>query len=150
MMPAIPPANAATPISPLRRGKKREEKVSKHDQIYNTLLMVLGFMFFMTAGVMLTMSGTASDDGKWVFRMTAFVAGCYVLAVAATLIVRFTAPSYRRTVTRAMNILLLLHFPLGSAVGVYGLLKADRPDSPAISPPLPRAMRDAARPGPTA
>ena len=83
--------------------------------------------------------------------MTAFVAGCYVVAVIVTLAVRFTAPSYRRTVTRAMNIVLLLHFPLGTALGVYGLLKADRPEPTAAAPPpSPHAPRAAAPTGPRA
>jgi hypothetical protein len=119
--------------------------VSKHDQIYNSLLMVLGFMFFMSAGTMLTTLGTVGAESRWVFRMTAFVAGCYVVAVITTLAVRFFAPSYRRTVTRAMNIVLLLHFPLGTALGIYGLLKADRPEAPAAPPPLPHAPPAAAR-----
>jgi hypothetical protein len=44
-----------------------------------------------------------------------------------------------------MNILLLLHFPLGTAVGIYGLLKADKPEALAAPPPLPHLPRAAAR-----
>lgn len=111
--------------------------MSKHDTIYNALLGALGFLLLLSGASMLAFSGNPNlpADGRWVFRMSVVVAWMYALAAAVTLVVRFKAPAARRPVTMAMNIVLLIYFPLGTALGIYGLWKADRSRPP---PPIPR------------
>jgi hypothetical protein len=51
----------------------------------------------------------------------ALVAGMVVI-----LILRGTAPGAGRIATKALNIVLLVVFPLGTALGIYGLMKVDK------------------------
>ena len=49
-----------------------------------------------------------------------------VTVVVGSLIARALLPASRRNVTVAVSIVLLLWFPFGSAIGIYGLWKVDR------------------------
>ena len=113
--------------------------MSRHDTIYNSLLGAIGFLLLLGGVGMFTLSQSPDlpPESRWVFRMSMAVGAAYALAAAVTLVVRFKAPAAaRRTVTMAMNVVLLLYFPLGTALGIYGLWKVDR--APRPPPPLPR------------
>ena len=49
-----------------------------------------------------------------------------VTVVVGSLIARALLPASRRNVTVAVSIVLLLWFPFGSAIGIYGLWRVDR------------------------
>src|SRR5258708_18266 len=110
--------------------------MSKHDTIYNSLLGALALLFLLGCMSMFAFSQNPNlpPESRWVFRLSMAMAAAYAVAAAVTLVVRFKAPAARRAVTMAMNVVLLLHFPLGTALGIYGLWKVDR-NRP---PPLPR------------
>ncbi len=62
------------------------------------------------------------------------IIGIYALLVAAmvvTLILRGVAPRVAPAATMAMNIVLLIVFPFGTALGIYGLLRVDKGGPPA-------------------
>lgn len=51
---------------------------------------------------------------------------CYFLFEVSILILRVGFPANRKWPTIAQNIVLLLSFPLGTVLGVYGLWKVDK------------------------
>lgn len=109
--------------------------MSKHDTIYNSLLGALAFLFLLGCMSMFAFSQNPilPPETRWVFRLSMAIAAAYVLAAVVTLVVRFKVPAARRPVTLAMNVVLLIHFPMGTALGIYGLWKVDRHRPP----PLP-------------
>jgi len=50
----------------------------------------------------------------------------YLAAIVITLILRGKSPAAGRIATTALNIVLLVLFPLGTALGIYGLMKVDK------------------------
>jgi hypothetical protein len=74
--------------------------------------------------------------------MTAWIEGVYLAAMVVTLVLRGTAPGAGRVATKALNIVMLVAFPFGTAVGIYGLWKVDKeggaagPANPTITPAL--------------
>jgi hypothetical protein len=101
---------------------------SNHDHIYTTLLGVLTFLLLLSAVSLNTFLQRPNlpEHSKFVFRMSRNIQICYALACAAVLVIRLAAPTKRKWVTLALNIILLLCFPFGTALAIYGLFKADR------------------------
>ena len=99
------------------------------DRTYAILLVVLAVLYGMST-ISVAMIGQMPGmdaTGRWVMRFSAACCGFFVVLILATLVVRAKTRSNGCLVwTKAFNIFLLLAFPLGTAVGVYGLLKVDR------------------------
>ena len=111
--------------------------MNKHNTIYTALLTALAFFFSMSAVTMffLSRSSEMSPDSRWVFEMTACIELLYVAAMVATLILRGVAPKAGSVATLALNIILLLFIPIGTALAIYGLWKVDKGDrSTQVSP----------------
>jgi len=107
--------------------------IKNHNRAYTISLLLLGFILVIATGEMLFIgsSPTIAGSSKWVFYFVAFVEGSFLMAIAVTLALRAWAPAAGRTATVALNLLLLLLFPFGTAVGIYGLWKADKTSPPA-------------------
>lgn len=104
--------------------------MKRHDRTYNVLLIVLTFFYgtSIITMVFIRRSPTLPPDVLWVFEMTAWVNAAFVAAMIATLVLRGTAPSAGRVATKALNIILLIMIPFGTALGIYGLMKVDKED----------------------
>jgi len=100
---------------------------SRHDVIYSVLLAVLSF--FSLIGVVtiwFISTGPALPAGSVLaFRLAIAINVCFLLLEVAVLLVRLAMPA-QKWPTVVLNIVLLLSFPLGTALGIYGLWKVDR------------------------
>lgn len=102
--------------------------MDNHSRTYTILLIVLAFFCVISVITMLSFSQspTMEPESRWVFVMTAAIEALFVVAIIVTLILRGTAPAAGRIATKALNIVLLVLFPFGTALGIYGLMKVDR------------------------
>jgi hypothetical protein len=108
----------------------RNPSVTQADQTYMALLLVLCFIF--VAGIVGAFQVTqipanrANQADQRVMWCVMLVETLYLIAIGFTLLLRFFAPATGRTVSKALNIVLLPIVPFGTAVGIYGLLNADK------------------------
>ena len=107
--------------------------MTKHNRIYTILLTVLAFLYVISLITMFSMSQspTVRPESRWVFVMTGWIEAAYVAAMLVTLILRGTAPAAGRIATKALNIIMLILIPFGTALGIYGLMKGDKEGQPA-------------------
>jgi hypothetical protein len=113
-----------------------EDRRNKHDRIYLILLIVLAFWSLLGMGTMFFIlhSPVMHEENRWVIAMNIYVQACYLAAIALTVVIRIAAPSKAGVPTTALNIVLLLYVPLGTALGVYGLWKVGKT---ALPPQIP-------------
>ena len=117
------------PQETLNYSQTPELPESRHNRIYNSLLLAASVLcsFGIVSLWFISQSPVIkADDGAWMFQM---IIGFYVLLIMAmvtTLILRQKSPAIGRICTMALNIVLLLFFPFGTALGIYGLWKVDR------------------------
>jgi hypothetical protein len=102
---------------------------TNHDHIYSTLLGV--YAFFLLLGIvslwfMLSLP-TLPAESHFGFHLAIAINAFFLASVIVVLIIRRAFPARRRWPTLALNLILLLSIPLGTALGIYGLLKADLP-----------------------
>lgn len=111
--------------------------MSTHNRVYTGLLIALAFFTCIGAIEMFFFSyrSTVHPDGGWIFTMIGCIELLFVAAMVTTLILRGVAPQAGRIATLALNIVLLLMVPLGTAVGIYGLWKVDKGDTPPQTSP---------------
>jgi len=102
--------------------------MKKHNRVYTILLIVMAFWCLISIITMLTMSRSPAvkPESRPVFVRVALIQGAYVLAIVVTLTLRGTAPAAGRIATKALNIIMLFVIPLGTALGIYGLMKVDK------------------------
>jgi hypothetical protein len=107
--------------------------MNRHNRIYTVLLIVLAFFYGVSIISMTFMSRspTVAPESRWVFQMTACINAAFVAAMIATLVLRAVAPGAGCVATKALNIIMLVLIPFGTALGIYGLLKVDRDGQPA-------------------
>src|SRR5262245_34400072 len=101
---------------------------STHDKIYTTLLGVLAF-FFVMATVSMTGfadSPTMNEQSRATFRWVSKIVACYAAACVAVLLLRLLAPAYRKWPTLGLNVILLVYFPIGTPLAIYGFWKVDK------------------------
>jgi hypothetical protein len=102
--------------------------VSTHDQIYTTLLGVLGF--FLLVGMVglgfIAFFPTTTNDGRVGIMMVLATEGLFFVAILIVFLIRIIYPAHRRWPTVGMNIILLPIIPFGTALGVYGFWKVDK------------------------
>ena len=118
-MPLEPLNNAPPPV---------ESATLRHNRIYTALLIALAV--FCALGMIslfaMSRSPTMPAESRWTFQMIIGIYALLIVVMAATLILRGVAPSAGRVATMALNIILLIVFPFGTALGIYGLLKVDK------------------------
>ena len=102
--------------------------MSRPNRTYTIVLIALAFFHLLGIINLLFMSHmpTLPERSRWVFQMTACVNAVFVVAMVATLILRGVSPAAGRIATKALNIVLLISIPFGTAVAIYGLMKVDR------------------------
>jgi hypothetical protein len=101
------------------------------DRTYLIMLVVLAVLYGMSTVTVAFVGQMPAMDaaGRWAMRFSAIVCGFVVALIVATLIVRAKTRSNGCLIwTKAFNIFLLLLFPFGTVVGIYGLWKVDKPE----------------------
>ena len=98
-------------------------------------MLLIAMAFFYGLGIIsmafMSRSPTLPEQSRWVFQMTAWINAALVAAMVVTLILRGVAPGAGRIATKALNIVLLIAIPFGTALGIYGLMKVDKETEPA-------------------
>ena len=113
-----------------RRGPQMGgDRSREHDTIYSILLAAFAFLTVIAIVSIWWISRLPKLDPKsvWSLRLVVLVEVCLGLFEIAVLIVRLRFPAQRRAPTMVLNIIMLFWFPLGTALGIYGLWKVDRP-----------------------
>jgi hypothetical protein len=107
-------------------------EMKNHNRMYSAALSILGVFAALSSGLLLFLAG-ASVGGtvdthlpNWSLPWIAIVNFAYAVAIIVTLCARRFRPETGRTLTRILNWALLPALPGGTAVGFYGLLRADR------------------------
>lgn len=105
-----------------------ESAAARHNRIYGALLMALAL--FLAMGMVslffVSRNPTFSPESRGVLEMIIGVYAVLMAAMVVTLILRGVAPRAGRIATMGLNIVLLIVFPFGTALGIYGLLKVDK------------------------
>ena len=108
-------------------------KENKHDRIYAILLTLYAFCMVFTIGtfqymkVLLKAANTTENAvSTSAITYVMYICGCIAAFAFLTLLLRYTKPTLGSIFTKALNIFLLINFPLGTALGIYGLMKVDR------------------------
>ena len=102
---------------------------SGHDHVFTALALAVSFLMCLSIVSVgsLTRNPNMPPESRWVFHMTMAFMACYVLITWASLLLRWRFPASRRTFTIALSVILLLYFPFGTLLGIYGLWKVDKP-----------------------
>ncbi|HZK79848.1 MAG TPA: hypothetical protein VFC46_02250 [Humisphaera sp.] len=102
--------------------------MSKADKTYTVVLAVLAYISLVSIITLwaITRSPNFRQDGRWAIEMVIATQACFLLCEVVALFVRVMFPASRKWPTIALNIVLLLSFPLGTAIGAYGLWKIDK------------------------
>src|SRR5438128_608870 len=92
--------------------------MNRHNRTYTVLLIALTFFYVLAVISMVFMgrSPTVPEESRWVFQMTAWLNAAFAAAMVATLILRGVAPGAGRIATKALNIVLLILIPFGTAL----------------------------------
>lgn len=109
-----------------------ESATARHNRIYAALLVALALFFVLGMVSLLGMSRRPAmpPESRWAFEMIVGVYAVLIAAMVATLVLRGVAPRAGRVATMALNVVLLLLFPFGTALGIYGLWKVDKGGPP--------------------
>jgi hypothetical protein len=109
-----------------------------HNAIYTSLLGAVAFLFLLGIGssVMQMHMPKTPPVVRMVFEFMIFVGAGYLAVIIAVLLIRIFFPAYARWPTFALNITLLIYFPFGTALAIYGFLKVDKPPIRYLPPPL--------------
>ena len=101
-----------------------ESSLSKIDSIYSALLAVLAFFQLIAAIMYIWVAHMPGIDHNFIWAMYFGVSInlLYFLFEAAVLIIRIRMPQKRKWPTFALNIAILLAFPFGTALGIWGLI----------------------------
>ena len=108
---------------------------SNHDRIYSALLGALLFFLLIPTLEMWFLSRRPGQPAEtiWVMQLLFAIFLCFWLFVAGVLVIRIAFPAHRKWPTVALNIVMLMWIPFGTALGIYGLWKVDK--SPSLSEP---------------
>lgn len=92
-----------------------------HDRTYTVLATILAFFFLVGIGVNIFVVGT-----EGIMRFVMYVEALLALLCILTVIFRIKRTETGVILTKALNIILLIYFPFGTALAVYGFLKVDK------------------------
>jgi hypothetical protein len=108
--------------------ESRPNPTDRHNRIYTITLMV--FCFFGVVGAlemwMLRRLPGLDPTGKLLFEVIAMVYAVVTVAMAATVALRYWSPPAGRIATVGINVVLLIFFPFGTALAIYGFWKVDK------------------------
>jgi hypothetical protein len=105
-----------------------ESRTARHNRIYTVLLIALAFFYVLGMISILSISRSPAmrPESRWTLQMVVWIYTALIAAMVATLILRGVAPRAGRIATMSLNIILLILFPFGTALGIYGLWKVDK------------------------
>src|SRR4051812_12309142 len=94
-----------------------------HDTVYTVVLGVLAFLQLIAILTLwwATHLPNKATEATWAIHLVISIQLCFLIFEVTVLLIRILAPKYRKWVTVTLNIILLLSFPVGTIVGVYGL-----------------------------
>ena len=104
-----------------------------HNRIYSAVLAALAVMAALSSGLLLFLAGASAGGAlhtrlpDWSLSWVAAINFAYAVAIIVTLCARRFKPEAGRRLTRLLNWALLPAMPGGTVVGIYGLLRADKP-----------------------
>jgi hypothetical protein len=102
---------------------------STHDRVYLGLLGAWTFFtaleWVVLAVIWLLVNHGSNQNPKWILGVLLMAYGAYLLLAMATLIARLWFERPRQVITMSFNIVCLAFFPLGTALGIYGLWRLD-------------------------
>src|SRR4051812_48538792 len=90
-----------------------QTSITTHDRVYTTLLAVLAFLTVLEIGVLVRVATRATSTAERADRaqFSAFLQGCYLVAIVVVLVIRLASPMKRRWPTLALNLVLLIDLP---------------------------------------
>jgi hypothetical protein len=106
--------------------------IVNHNRLYNTICILLLLNTLFGMALLVALMGLPPEVRPpmqvpdWSLPCLAGINGFYLIALSVTLLVRLVRPPIGKRLTRAMNLLLLIAPPFGTALGIYGLWKVDR------------------------
>jgi hypothetical protein len=106
----------------------KQPATTKHDHVYTTLLGVLAFFFILgiCTLIWLRLQPNTASAARSAYLLPLMVEICYCVAITAVLCIRIFAPGIRRWPTFALNIILVVWIPFGTALAIYGFWKVDK------------------------
>lgn len=112
---------------------------SVHDVLYTVLLGVVAF--FQLVGVVtlwaVSQRPGITDESRTTLHAIIGIELCFLFFDVGILILRIALPAYRKWPTLALNIVLLMVFPFGTALSIYGFWKVDKSKGLFPIPPQP-------------
>ena len=101
----------------------------KQNQAYLVALIIFVFWMLFGSAVRFLMMNSLEDPAdslSLAIQVVIVLDLLYAAFSGAVIIARFKQHAYARTLTRALNILLLFNVPFGTALGLFGLIKVDK------------------------
>jgi hypothetical protein len=98
--------------------------VRSHDRIFTVLLAVLAVWIFIANFFTGALALRAHGDAR--FLVDTIIGIVYCSFAFIVLAVRVWFPTARKEITIMFNIALLIFFPVGTALAIYGLWKVDK------------------------
>ncbi|HSZ55207.1 MAG TPA: hypothetical protein VK797_06070 [Tepidisphaeraceae bacterium] len=114
-------------------------RMLNHNRLYNIFVATLAVYCLCSVSFVLFLLGMPHDARphilvpQWSLPFLAVINGFYLLAMTVTLTVRLTKPKIGNRITTVMNWLFLIAPPFGTALGAYGLWKADQEQGAAVA-----------------
>jgi hypothetical protein len=103
-----------------------------HNRTYSAVLATLAVVAALSSGLLLFLAGASAGGAlhtplpDWSLPWVAVINFAYAAAITVTLCARRFKPETGQRLTRLLNWSLLPALPGGTAVGIYGLLRADQ------------------------
>jgi hypothetical protein len=114
--------------SPLNNLNPSPATTTTHDHIYTTLLGVCAFfvLFGIVILAWIRSLPTTPSESRSAMMLPILVEGLFLAAMTVVLLIRILFPANRRWPTIGLNIILVLMFPFGTALAIYGFWKVDK------------------------
>jgi hypothetical protein len=103
----------------------KKDRSFNHERIYLILLSILALLGALQIGMFALRIPRAGEATRG-FELVTFILTCFLAAMVGVILLRLFAPAKAGALTTAVNVLLLIAFPFGTALGIYGLWKVDR------------------------
>ena len=115
------------PLPYVTPGTIDPRRLSTHEIVYRILVCVFGATVFASGLLVITVLRRAKDPvPTWLIVYLGICYAAIALCCFAVVAVRMMWPGRFRWITKTWNIIMLIFFPLGTALGIYGLIVLDR------------------------
>ena len=117
----------AHPLPYVTPGAAEPNRPSTHEIVYRILVIIFGVLVIASGLLVISVLRRAQDPvPNW---LIVYLGCCYAaiaLCCFAVVAVRALWPGRFRWITKTWNIIMLFLVPLGTALGIYGLIVLDR------------------------